>query len=70
MELIARSDAAIEGPATATPLGDDLASTLQTVGSRFAPGQARELRTSFTVDALGTFDAPVLDAVAIEAGAR
>ena len=70
VELIARSDAAIEGPATATPLGDDLASTLQTVGSRFAPGQARELRTSFTVDALGTFDAPVLDAVAIEAGAR
>ncbi|MEM1284850.1 MAG: PBP1A family penicillin-binding protein [Pseudomonadota bacterium] len=68
VELIARADNVIDGPASATPLGDDLSLTLQTVVNRFAPNNTRELRTSFTVDALGTFDAADLEDVAAPEG--
>lgn len=59
VELVTARDADADGPSAAANLGDTMASTLQGIANRLDPENARELRSSFEIDALGTFDAVV-----------
>ena len=56
VELVTSRDADEDGPFIATDLSEGLAQTLQGMANRFDPDNTRELRTSFSIDALGTSD--------------
>ncbi|MFK7793276.1 MAG: transglycosylase domain-containing protein [Devosiaceae bacterium] len=69
VELVTARTTDQDGPINASDMSPELTSALQSMVNRFDPTNTRELRSSFDIDALGTFDADpgVVDETVVQA---
>ncbi len=69
VELVTARETIDEDENIAGDFSEGLANTLQGLANRFDPTNTRELRSSFAIDALGTFDSPLSPGIVSDAEA-